>query len=328
MRLIAFLFFYNAFVLFAQQGPFHPAANQAGTNAIHRDSVIISSWADACTVVRGPQELGVSGSPLANAGEEWMTAGKADGRVVSLGDGGYATYALSTPLQDKPGYDFAVFENGFYTPIYQGYFLELAFVEVSSNGIDFFRFPAQSLTDTTIAVGTHGIVDPTMVHNLAGKYVAMYGTPFDLAELDSIAELNIYNITHIRIVDVVGSLNPDLGTRDAFGRLINDPFPTDFPQGGFDLDALAFLDLSLGSEKHEAQKTIQFSNPVSHTLHIFTEELKNLEVYDLQGKFVFSTSKLHSNQAIDVSHWQNGMYVLHFELRNGERQVYKLVKQN
>lgn len=326
MRLIGFLIFYNTFVLFAQQGPFHPAANQLGTNAIHRDSVIVASWADACTVVRGPQELGVAGSPLANAGEEWMTAGKADGRVVSLGDGGYATYALSTPLQDKPGYDFAVFENGFYTPIDQGYFLELAFVEVSSNGIDFFRFPAQSLTDTTTAVGTHGIVDPTMVHNLAGKYVAMYGTPFDLAELDSIAELNIYNITHIRIVDVVGSLNPDLGTRDAFGRLINDPFPTDFPQGGFDLDALAFLDISLGSEKQETQREVRITNPVANQLTVFSDDVKLLEVFDLHGKQVFSNSNVRSNQVMDVSHLKNGMYILHFEMRSGERIVQKIVK--
>jgi hypothetical protein len=47
-----------------------------------------------------------------------------------------------------PGYDFAIFENGF--PFGSGsFYLELAFVEVSSDGKHFVRFNAISNTDTT-----------------------------------------------------------------------------------------------------------------------------------------------------------------------------------
>ena len=43
------------------------------------------------------------------------------------------------------------------------------------------------------------------------------------------------------MVDVVGSIDPMYGTRDSLGNLINDPWPTPFATGGFDLDAVAVL---------------------------------------------------------------------------------------
>src|SRR5690606_10864157 len=79
-----------------------------------------------------------------------------------------------------------------------------------------------------------------LLNNLAGKYVGGYGTPFDLQEMANISGLDINNITHVRIIDVVGSINGN--TRfDASNRKINDPYPTPFPVGGFDLDAVAVL---------------------------------------------------------------------------------------
>jgi hypothetical protein len=42
----------------------------------------------------------------------------------------------------------------------------------------------------------------------------------------------------------VGSLNPSYGTKDALGRFINDPWPTAFESGGFDLDAVGVMHFS------------------------------------------------------------------------------------
>jgi hypothetical protein len=53
--------------------------------------------------------------------------------------------------------------------------------------------------------------------------------------------LDIGSVTHVRIVDVVGSISPLFGTRDASGRLINDPFATPFASGGFDLDGVGVI---------------------------------------------------------------------------------------
>ncbi|MGB3619416.1 MAG: hypothetical protein WBA12_14965, partial [Catalinimonas sp.] len=195
---------------------FAPPAGRAGSTALFRDSSAVVGWA---------------------AGEAESATGPADGfSVVSLGDGGTATCTFERPITDGPGPDFAVFENGF-----QDTFLELAFVEVSSDGVRFVRFPATSLTDTTTQVGAFGTLDATKLDNLAGKYRANWATPFDLAQLRDSAGLDVTRVTHVRLRDVVGSVDPAYATRDAAGRPVNDPWPTPFPTGGFDLDAVGVL---------------------------------------------------------------------------------------
>ena len=64
---------------------------------------------------------------------------------VSLGDGGTVVLTFPQPIGDVPGPDFAVFENGF-KAFDNSFFLELAHVEVSSDGVNFYRFPSSSLT--------------------------------------------------------------------------------------------------------------------------------------------------------------------------------------
>ncbi|MEM1304738.1 MAG: hypothetical protein AAGG46_07560, partial [Planctomycetota bacterium] len=86
--------------------------------------------------------------------------GPADGDTVSLGDltsaelaagrsPGVIILEFDFAIFDGPGADLAVFENAFdftlsgFPPEFV--FAELAFVEVSSNGVDFARFPSISL---------------------------------------------------------------------------------------------------------------------------------------------------------------------------------------
>lgn len=58
-------------------------------------------------------------------------------------------------------------------------------------------------------------------------------------ELDGISQLlDVNAITQVRLIDVVGSINPAYGSTDALGNLINDPWSTPFATGGFDLDAV------------------------------------------------------------------------------------------
>ena len=80
-----------------------------------------------------------------------------------------------------------------------------------------------------------------MINNLAGKYRAGYGTPFDLAELADSTGIDIDSIVFVRIVDVVGSIDPEFGSYDAYGHLVNDPFPTTSYSSGFDLSGVAVL---------------------------------------------------------------------------------------
>lgn len=202
-------------------------------------------WAASAEIIRGPTDIAYTGDDPIDAtyGSESSATGTADVSsgytgnpypVVSLGDGGSLTAEFSSPIADIPGPDFAVFENAFTAT-----FLELAHVEVSSDGVNFFRFPSVSLTQTQTQVGGYGALDATNLYNLAGKALGGSGTPFDLAQLRKFHPvLDINRITHVKVIDVVGSLSPAHRTLDSLGNPINDPYPTDFTSGGFDLDAV------------------------------------------------------------------------------------------
>ena len=60
-------------------------------------------------------------------------------------------------------------------------------------------------------------MDATKLNNLAGKYKAQYGTPFDLNELDGISGLDINYISHVKIIDCIGTIDSNFGSFDSFG---------------------------------------------------------------------------------------------------------------
>ena len=240
-------------------GPYAPGPGQAGSDAVAAGSAAIRSWATGvATFLPGFQRKGSASTATANYGSAASVLGPTgvtgtDGDyptpgsggtpgapVLSLGDGGSLTLTFARPITDGAGADFAVFENGFASGALV--FAELAFVEVSSNGSDFFRFPAVSCTATGVQVGAYGAVDPKNLRNLAGKHPAGWGTPFDLAELAAVSPLlDVRRVTHVRLVDVVGSVTGAIGSRDSLGNLVNDPFPTQFQTGGFDADAVGVM---------------------------------------------------------------------------------------
>ncbi len=236
-------------------GPYPSGPMEPGSDAIPAASALYIGWAAGVSSFQpGPRQAGTASSAV-SYGSAGSVTGPPDAAgatyppvsnnpvpaapVLSLGDGGRVTLTFSPPIANGEGADFAVFENGFATGT--AVFAELAFVEVSSNGMDFVRFPAVSCTPVATQTGTFGTLDPRNLHNLAGKYPAGYGTPFDLSELAAAPGLNIRRITHVRLVDVVGDVISDRGSRDSIGNWINDPFPTTFQTGGFDLDAVGVI---------------------------------------------------------------------------------------
>jgi hypothetical protein len=235
-RLISGIFF---FILLRAEGKsFDPPAGMPGSKAISHDSPLIKGWAGSVrSLERGLVNVSDPGSGFASSGTAGNTLGPAmENGVLSLGDGGSIVLGFPAPLSDGPGPDFAVFENGF-----SDGFLELAMVEVSSNGQDFFSFPCYSETQTMVQTGPFDTLDARNLSNLAGKYRAGFGTGFDLQELQGRPGLDVSQVLFIRIRDVVGSLDPVYGTADNLGRMINDPWPTPFESGGFDLDAVGVL---------------------------------------------------------------------------------------
>ena len=246
----------------AEAGPYPPGPGATGSDALPAASAYIIGWATGVASFQpGPRQAGGS-STAVSYGSAGSVTGPPDAAgavyppvggqpvpaspVLSLGDGGSVTLSFARPVADGDGADFAVFENGFTTTA-TALFAELAFVEVSSNGVDFVRFPAVSCTQTATQLSNGGALDPRNLHNLAGKHPAGYGTPFDLSELTGTPGLDIGRISHIRLIDVVGDVLQGRGSRDSLGNWINDPWPTNFQTSGFDLDAVGVL--------HEAGET-------------------------------------------------------------------------
>ncbi len=240
-------------------------------------------------IFRGWATEVVSYEPAPGLAGQWtdpsMALGPATGSnidIVSLGHlsqdqisqglpPGQITLSFAEPIRQGAGYDFVVFENAFISSAdWSGdslagqMFAELAYVEVSSNGVDFVRFPSVSLTEEL--VGRYGTIEISNAYNLAGKHPnangICTGTPFDLKEIaddpDVVSTLvDINDIRYVRIVDVPGSgdfyddavLHIDSATWGVWdfyadNHPIYDAWDASMaadPSGGFDLEAVGVL---------------------------------------------------------------------------------------
>lgn len=317
-----FIQFITLLVIPAAGAQFAPAAGLQGSTAISKDDLQFVEWANACSIERGYRDIAVPDSGYASVGDNNSAIGQAgQNGVVSLGDGGTATLTFQNPISNGPGFDFAVFENGFYTGDSIHAFLEFAFVEVSSDGNNFFRFPATSNIQDTVQLAMQGI-DCSLVNNLAGKYVYGYGTPFDLDELRNEVGLNVNNITHVRVIDVVGSINNQYATRDQFGKKINDPYPTPYSSGGFDLDAVGVIHAVGVSGVNGLQMTGNkfqiYPNPSSFVTGVNLQMEKDLvgstlKIYDVTGNLISEETLSALNCHLSTNHYSQGIYFLTIE---------------
>lgn len=188
--------------------------------------------------------------------------------LVSLGDApsgqapGSITLGFSSSIVNGVGGDFAVFENAsnFGSASQPSLFVELAFVQVSTDGISFAQFDTLSLItlpdnddstpplDTDLLLDFSGgfdfatIPDRSLVSGFAGADLANTGTLFDLEALSQNAlvldgSVNLNAINFVRLIDVVG----DGRFVDSSGNQIFDAFSPGNATGGFDLDAIGVV---------------------------------------------------------------------------------------
>jgi len=282
---------------------FAPGVGVDGSQALYKDSVVFKYWASGCSANIGWLNIENKNLGKPSLGDEESVLGKAGTNgVLSLGDAGEAILTFDYPISNGDGPDFAVFENGF-----NNTFLELAFVEVSSDGIHFVRFPAVSLSDTTIQFDNNAAMDATKLNNLAGKYKANYGTPFDLEDIKDNVGLNLKAITHVKIIDVVGSINPLFGSRDSKNHLINDPYPTPYPSCGFDLDAVGVINSeSLGLEESTIHVSI-YPNPSTGVFTVHSNGDSRVEVFTFLGENIFSLNYIDTT-IVDLTNYSKGIY--------------------
>jgi len=298
---------------FIANAQYAPPAGQVGSTAVYKDSSIIINWAsDIFEFSRGYIDIADPSLGEATFGDSTQALGQSEGNsadVVSLGDGGSITLTFEHSIKNGLGDDFLVFENSFSDD-----FLELAFVEVSTDGVKFVRFPSVSLTPET-EIGAFGTLDATKLHNLAGKYRQGYGTPFDLEDLIDSSGIDLNDINYVKIIDVVGTSNQQFASFDTQGHSIIDPYPTAFASGGFDLDAVGVVNDNsiVGLKNNDINITI-YPNPVTNVLHFKGQIIHQVELYNLRGELVMSEINVNY---IDIFDIPNGVYVVKLLTING-----------
>lgn len=317
---------------FRLQAQFAPAAGFSGTTAIHKDDVRFVGWATGCSLNRGWQDISDTTLGRASAGNEQSCIGSAgEHGIASLGDGGEAIVTFDHPITNGSGFDFAIFENGFPTGDSALAFLEFAFVEVSSDGQRFVRFPATSNIQDTAQLAMVGI-DASLVNNLAGKYANSYGTPFDLEELKDSAGLDVNRITYIKVIDVIGSVDTRYASYDINGKKVNDPWPTPFPTGGFDLDAVGVIhsEGTIGLDDLVESRVQLYPNPVSGGIVYLSADNEwigsDLEITDMAGKVLFSKTVQSQNASLSVTDFSKGIYLFNLRSSTSSRTVKLIVE--
>ncbi len=299
---------------------FAPDPDELGTTAIFKDSSIFVAWATGVDVNRGYLNIQTPADGYVSFGSDLDAIGVATGtEVVSLGDGGSAIITFNRPIANGLGPDFAIFENGFLDN-----YIELAFVEVSSNGIDYVRFPAISEEQDTLQIDNFNFSDCRYFYNFAGKYRANYGTPFDLEELMDSTNLDVNNITHIKLIDVVGSIDALYGSYDSQGNIINDTYPTPFPSGGFDLDGIGVINelpLDVMTDKLGDLKVIP--NPSQGLFSLVIEGRGEYTVTNSLGEII-KLEPFNGPFEIDLTDQDTGVYFM--RITDSTERVIQLIK--
>jgi len=164
-------------------------------------------------------------------------AGSTD--VLSLGDGGTLTLAFTDNIvQNGPGPDFIIFENAFYTagnP--ENVFCEVAFVEVSEDGVVFFRFPNDYDPEGT------PVNNPDNWNGFAGVMPVLSHPDNGIDPADpehaggDLFDLDDVGLDQIRFIRIIDTDEGENAAHDDDGDPIYDPGAPGVDTAGFDLDA-------------------------------------------------------------------------------------------
>jgi hypothetical protein len=179
--------------------------------------------------------------------------------VLSLGTSGIVTVAFDVTIINGPGKDFIIFENPFSILDQYGeptgmVFAELVYIEVSTDGINFARFPSTSITADPVS--SYQGIYPENVTNLAGVHPVYAnvdnndldpfdpdeagGDAFDLEDLCNHplvqnGLVDLHDINYLRIIDILG----DGSCLDSQDNPIYDP--TGPGNNGADIDAVSVI---------------------------------------------------------------------------------------
>jgi hypothetical protein len=129
----------------------------------------------------------------------------------------------------------------------------------------------------------------------------------------------------------VGSINNEFGSRDSAGRIINDPFPTPFASGGFDLDAIGVINQNpQGIQNNTLSNLKVYPNKLSIGERITISNIKtdiNTSLYSYNGECI---RKEYIDSSLDKTYLgtenlKAGLYFLRLEDSKSTRTCKLLI---
>ncbi|MBL8738749.1 MAG: hypothetical protein JNL12_20135 [Planctomycetes bacterium] len=286
--------------------PFRPAIRSHGAPRARLVAAVLPGLLAVSVPVVLPRSLAAQ-SPFASLVVSSNTNGNAGGgifdptqalgaplgatHVHSLGIGGALTLEFTPPIVDRPGADLMVAENPFRLAGNEtNTFAEVAFVEVSSNGVDFVRFPARYFGAPS-SPGAFGTMPVGAYANLAGQtpmlatspgadpldLVEAGGDAFDLGDLlgESLVVAGLVDlqaVRYVRLVDV-----PSGAVSDSVGATIFDA-----GSGSADIDAVTAV--------HQQGPIV--GSPPNVAMTILTDGTIGLRIEDPDGASDLDPSSL------------------------------------
>jgi len=159
----------------------------------------------------------------------------------------------------------------------------------------------------------------------------LYGTPFDLSQMQGISGLDVNHIKQVKVIDVVGNIG-QYATYDKNNNKVNDPWPTPFASCGFDLDAVGVInEQTAGINRVTAGNNNQvtvYPNPASNSLHVSflgnNVQNQSLVITDMLGNTVKQLITYNSSFIINVTDLENGVYFIQLN-GNGGNATKKII---
>lgn len=234
--------------------------------------------------ILGPPDPDATPAQPASSPEELLTLGEEGWVVLEFTD---------NVVVDEPGVDFTVFEN--VLDYGSGYFREVAFVDVSADGVNWTRFPWDGVTLEGLAG-----VWPTTGEDPTDPSVSG-GDQFDLADV------GMSWISHVRLVDC--------------GEQVSDG-------GLFDLDAVAAVHWTTGIQEQEepCEDVLRAPSPFGNQLNIYTETEGELLLYSIEGRLLLEQEVGSGRTTVNTSLIPGGCYLLVLRQGSGTVSVRHVVR--
>jgi hypothetical protein len=130
------------------------------------------------------------------------------------------------------------------------------------------------------------------------------------------------------VIDVVGSIQNQYCSRDANNNKINDPWPTGWGNGGFDLDAVGVIhQQTVGIDELELRTISVYPNPATDVLYInLSSSIYSIAVTNVIGEIVLKLENKSNTTSLSLSELKQGIYSLLVTSNDKKKQI-KFVKQ-